>query len=59
MEVDALQDVFRSIKLDKQHDEDPVIRQLLEFRVTDFVVLKQDARHDAQHLKRRVTYCGV
>lgn len=31
LEVDVLEDVFWSVKLDEEHDEDAVIWQLLEF----------------------------
>lgn len=55
LEVDGLQDVLRSIELQQQHDEDPMVRQLLKFRLTDVVVLNQHADYDTQHLKLQCT----
>ena len=40
-----------SVELDEEHDEDPVVRQLLELRVPHLVVLQENARYDTQHLK--------
>lgn len=52
LEVDGLQHVLGSVELQQQHDEDSVVRQLLELRLTDVVVLNQHADDDAQHLQR-------
>lgn len=55
LEVDGLQYVLGSVELQQQHDEDSVVRQLLELCLTDVVVLNQHADDDAQHLQRRRT----
>lgn len=51
LEVDSLQDVLRSIQLQQQHDEDAVVGQLLELRLTDIVILDQHPNDDPQHLE--------
>lgn len=53
LEVDGLQDVLGSVELQQQHDEDPVVRQLLKLRLTDVVVLNQHADDDTQHLEKK------
>lgn len=52
LEVDGFQDVFRGVELQQQHDENAVIRQLLEFSLTNIVVLDQHANDDTEHLWR-------
>jgi len=37
--VDGFKDLFRSIEFNEEHDEDTMIRQLLEVSVTHIVVL--------------------
>ena len=39
LEVDAFEYMFWSIELNEEHDEDPVIRKLLELAVTYLVIL--------------------
>lgn len=39
LEVNGLKDVFRSIKFQQQHDENAVVGQLLEFCLTNIMVL--------------------
>ena len=56
LEVDALKHMFRGIQLNEEHDEDAMVRQLLELCVTDLVVLEQDASHNPQHLQPVVGY---
>lgn len=51
LEVDRFQHVLRGIQLQKQHDEDTVIRQLLELSVANVMILDEDADHDAQDLR--------
>lgn len=55
LEVDGLQDVLGSVELQQQHDEDPVVRQLLKLRLTHVVVLNQHADDDTQHLEKQRT----
>lgn len=43
--------MFWSVELQQQHDENAVVRQLLEFCLTDIMVLNQDPDYDTQHLK--------
>ena len=50
LEVDGLEDVFRGIELQQQHDENAVVWQLLEFCLTDIMVLDQHPNYDTQHL---------
>lgn len=57
--VDALEHVFGRVQLDEEHDEDAVIRQLLELRVSHFVVLQQNPSHDAQHLHGDTQYISA
>lgn len=56
LEVDGLQDMFGGIKFQQQHDENAVVWQLLEFCLTDIMVLDQHPNYDTQHLEgqRRV-----
>lgn len=53
LEVDGLQDMFGGIELQQQHDENAVVRQLLEFCLTDIMVLNQHPNYDTQHLKEQ------
>lgn len=53
LEVDGLQDMFGGIELQQQHDENAVVRQLLEFRLTDVVVLDQYPNYNTQHLQEQ------
>lgn len=55
LEVDGLQHVLGSVELQQQHDEDSVVRQLLELCLTYVVVLNQHADDDAQHLQEGKT----
>jgi len=48
--------MFRGIQLNEEHDEDAMVRQLLELCVSDLVVLEQDTSHNAQHLQPLVGY---
>lgn len=52
LEVDGFQDMFRGVELQQQHDENAVIRQLLEFSLTNIVVLDQHANYNTEHLWR-------
>lgn len=56
LEVDGLQHVLGSVELQQQHDEDSVVRQLLELCLTDVVVLNQHADDNAQHLQKQSTF---
>ena len=40
LEVYAFQDMFRCVQFDEEHDEDPMVRKLLELSVSNLVVLK-------------------
>lgn len=51
LEIDGLEDMLGGIELQQQHDEDAVVRQLLEFCLADIVVLNQHPNYDTQHLK--------
>lgn len=44
--------MFRGVELQQQHDENAVIRQLLEFSLTNIVVLDQHANYNTEHLWR-------
>ena len=59
LEVDALEHVLGRVQLDEEHDEDAMVRQLLELRVAHLVVLEEDTRHDAEHLQRTGGRTGV
>ena len=50
LEVDGLQNGFRLIEFYEQHDEYPVIRQLLELGVTNFMILEQHCCYCTKHL---------
>lgn len=50
LEVDGLQHMFRSVELQQQHDENAMVRQLLEIRLPHIMVLNQHAYYDAQYL---------
>lgn len=51
LEVDGLQDVLRGVELQQQHDEDAVVRQLLEFCLSHIMILDQNAYYNAEHLQ--------
>lgn len=51
LEVDGLQHVLGGVELQQEHDEDAVVRQLLELRLPHVVILDQHAHHNAQHLQ--------
>ena len=53
LEVNGLQDMFGGIELQQQHDENAVVRQLLEFGLTDVMVLDQHPNYDTQHLEQQ------
>lgn len=59
MEVDGLQDVLGCVELQEQHDEDPMVGQLLELRLPDVVVLNQHPDDDAQHLEEPADVSGT
>lgn len=42
--------MFGSVELQQQHDENAVVWQLLEFCLTDIVVLNQHPNYDTQNL---------
>jgi len=48
--VYGLKNWFRSVKLKEQHDEDTMIRQLLELCEAVVMILQQDSSHNTQHL---------
>lgn len=48
--VDGLKDWFRCVELQKQHDEDSMVGQLLELCKAVVVVLQEHSGNDAQHL---------
>lgn len=39
-----------SVQLQKQHDENAVVGQLLEFSLADIMILDQNPNNDSQHL---------
>jgi hypothetical protein len=51
LKVDILQDMFWSIKLNEEHNEDAVVGQLLEFPMPHLMVLQKDTSHNAKHLQ--------
>lgn len=51
LEVDGLQHMLRCIKLQQQHDENAVVRQLLEIGLSHVMVLDQHAHYNAQYLR--------
>ncbi len=53
LEVDGLQDMFGGIELQQQHDENAVVWQLLEFCLTDIMILDQHPNYDTQHLEEQ------
>lgn len=46
LEVDGLQDMFGSIELQKQHDENTMVRKLLKLCLAHVVVLDQHTNDD-------------
>ena len=46
LEVDGLQHVLGGIELEQQHDEDAVVRQLLELSLSHIMVLDQHSNHN-------------
>lgn len=54
LEVDRLQHVLRCIKLQQQHDENAVVRQLLEIGLPHIVVLDQNTHYNAQYLHKHI-----
>lgn len=50
LEVDGLEDVLRSVELQQQHDENSMVRQLLELCLSDIMVLDQHPNYNTQHL---------
>lgn len=48
--VDALKNRLWCIQLDKEHDEDAVVWQLLKLCVTHLMVLQQHSSNNSQHL---------
>lgn len=48
--IDVLQDVFRCIQLNEEHDENPVIRKLLKLCHSHNVILQQNPSHNSQDL---------
>lgn len=48
--VDALKNRLWRIQLDKEHDEDAVVWQLLKLCVTHLMVLQQHSSNNSQHL---------
>lgn len=45
--------MLRRIELQQQHDENAVVRQLLEFCLADIMVLNQHPNYDTQHLEEQ------
>lgn len=53
LKVDGLQNMFGSVELQQQHDENAMVWQLLEFCLTDIMVLNQHPNDDTQHLQEQ------
>ena len=53
--VDGFEDLLWSVELNEEHDEDTMIRQLLEVHVADVVVLQQNSSNNTQHLQQQFT----
>ena len=53
LEVDGLKDMLRGVQLNEQHDEDPVVGHLLEFRLPHFMVLKEHSCYNSKNLQRK------
>lgn len=53
LEIDGLQYMLRGIKLQEQHNENAVVWQLLEIRLSHIMVLDQHAHYNAQYLRTR------
>lgn len=54
--IDVLQDVFRCIQLNEEHDENPVIRKLLKLCHSHNVILQQNPSHNSQDLSMGAQY---
>ena len=52
LEVDGLENLLRCVEFDEEHDEDAVVRELLELCVANLMVLQQHPGHYAQYLRR-------
>ena len=50
LEVDCLQYWLGLVEFYQQYDEYSLVRQLLEFRVADLMVLEQNSSHGAKNL---------
>lgn len=51
LKVDGLQDMFRGVELQQQHNENAMVWQLLELCLTDIMVLDQHPNYNTQHLE--------
>lgn len=56
--VDGLKDWFGCVELQKQHDEDSMIRQLLELYEAIVMVLQQHSGNNTQHLFTKTSICS-
>lgn len=54
LEVDSLEHRLGCAQLQEEHDEDPVIRQLLEVGAAYLVILQQHTRYNTKHLIQKI-----
>ena len=54
MEVDCLQDRVWGVELEEEHDEDPVIGDLLEFGTSHIMVNEKNTSNNAENFVQQV-----
>ena len=54
MEVDCLQNLVGGVELQEEHDEDPVVWNLLELCGSHVMVDEKDSRNNTQHFVKKI-----
>ena len=59
LEVDCLKNLVRCVQFQEEHDENPVIRNLLEVRGSDIVIYEENPGNNSQNLVEQVDLNNV
>ena len=59
LEIYRLQDLIRCVQFQEQHDENPVIRNLLEVRGSHVVIYEENPGNNSQNLVEQVDLNNV
>ena len=54
LEVDRLEDLVRSVELQEEHDEDPVVGHLLKFCGPNIMIYQEYPSHNTKHFVQQV-----